>query len=296
MTVLALDVGGSTIRGVVRTAGGRVLAEQTLATGDGDLGLAALQRVARHLRDATFRQTGEGVRAVGVGVPEYVDQQGLLTSTDVLAWTRQPKDLLADIAPVVAVESDVRCAARAEQHVSPGAKDFVVVSVGTGISHAVVQHGKIVRGARGEAIGLGQLPAGDPRSGLRPTIEEVASGAGLVRQYEQRSGHAVADGAREVVGLAGRGDADALGVLHAAGEALAYAAWVLVQVLDPTRVILTGGLGSADTPMHDQMRTAYADLTRNRPGAATIQVSALGARAGLVGAEVVARRALEEGQ
>src|SRR5690625_5046521 len=147
MTVLALDVGGSTIRGAVRTADGRVLAQQTLATGNGDPGLAALHRVARHLRDITFLETGRNLRAVGVGVPEYVNRQGQLTSADVLAWTRQPKDLLADIAPIVAVESDVRCAARAEQHISSESRDFVVVSVGTGISHAVVQHGRVVCGA-----------------------------------------------------------------------------------------------------------------------------------------------------
>ncbi len=296
MTVLARGVCGSTIRGVVRTADGRVLAEQRLATGDGDPELATLHRVARHLRDVALREAGEDVRAVGVGIPEYVDPQGKLTSRDVLAWTSQPEDLLADIAPVIAVESDVRCAAWAEQRVSSEPSDFVVVSVGTGISHAVVRDGEVVRGARGEAIGLGQLPAGDPRAGLRPTIEEVASGAGLERQYRQRSGHSVDGGAREVVRLAGQGDADALDVLHDAGEALAYAAWVLVQVLDPARIVLTGGLGSADTPMHDRMRTAYADLTHNRPGAAAIQVSTLGDRAGLVGAEVVARGALKEGQ
>lgn len=293
MSILALDVGGSTIRGAVRDPAGATIATRVLASTDGDPGLARLHSVARELSDAA-RTAGSGIRAVGVGMPEYVDLQGRLTSADVLAWTEQPQVLLADIAPVVAVESDVRCAAVAELAARPDAGDMVVISVGTGLSHAVVHGGTLVRGARGEAIGLGQLLAGPSRAGEGPTVEDVASGSGLVRGYRARTGHDVADGAREIIARADGGDADALVVLREAGDVLAYAAWTAVQLLDPDRVVLTGGLGSATSPLHERMHSTYADLTRSRPGAARIEISALGDRAGLMGAELVARRALEE--
>lgn len=299
MTILALDVGGSTIRGVVRDrAGGSEIASRVLPSTDGDPGLARLHTVARELSDVA-RDAGTSLQAVGVGMPEYVDREGWLTSADVLAWHQQPQDLLADVAPVVAVEADIRCAAIAELAARPETGDAVVISVGTGISHTAIHRGQVIRGARGEAIGLGQLraapPAAEgPRTEGPRTVEDLASGAGLVRRYRERTGHDVTDGAREIIALADDGDADALMVLGVAGDVLAYAVWTAVQLLDPDRVVLTGGLGSAPSHLHDRMHSTYADLTRSRPGAARIEISALGQRAGLVGAELVARRALEE--
>lgn len=292
MTVLALDVGGSTVRGVVRDTTGRTIATEVVATGDRDPGLNTLRRIACVLRDAA-RDAGTPVDAVGVGMPEYVDQHGQLTSRDVLDWTEQPAVLLADVAPIVVVESDVRCAAEAELDARPDAGDVVVITLGTGLSHAVIRNGAVVRGARGEAIGLGQLPVGDPRLGLAPNIEDIASGAGLVRQYQRRTGQTVGDGARELLRRCEEGDVDASAVLREAGDALAYAAWVVVQLLDPDRLVLTGGLGSAPSLLPERMRTSFVDLTRSRPGAVSIEVSQLGDRAGLVGATLIARRALE---
>jgi len=297
VTVLALDVGGSTIRGLVRDAAGATIATRVVASSDGDPGLARLHAVARELRDVA-RDTGHSLRAVGAGMPEYVDRHGLLTSTDVLQWSEQPLSLLADIAPVVAVEADVRCAAMAELAARPEtgdiAGDIVVISVGTGISHTVIHDGELLRGARGEAIGLGQLLAGPSRLGEGPTVEDVASGSGLARRYRARTGHAVDDGAREIIRRANDGDTEAGVVLQEAGDALAYAAWTAVQLLDPHRLVLTGGLGSATSPLHDRMHSTYARLARGRPGAARIEVSELAEHAGIVGAELLARRALEE--
>lgn len=293
MTVLALDVGGSTIRGAVRNAAGSTLAERVVATGDHDPELNALHRVARQLRDAAH-DLGAPLRAVGVGMPEYVDPEGRLTSTDVLDWIEQPRSLLADVAPIVVVESDVRCAAHAELMGGGLVGDIVVVSIGTGISHAAVQNGRVIGGARGEAIGLGQLPAGDGRSSRRLSVEDIASGSGLARRYTERTERRIDDGARDVLRRAGAGDDEARTLVDEAGQALGYAAWVLVQILDPDRIVLTGGLGSSPSLLHDRLRSSYHGFTQDRPGAATIEISRFGDRAGLVGAEFVAWRALED--
>lgn len=292
MSVLALDVGGTTVRGAVRDAAGSTIVERVVTTGDRDPDLAALWDVATELTDAAQR-SGHQVRAVGLGMPEYVDRAGHLTSRDVLDWSVQPRRMLAEIAPIVVVESDVRCSAYAELHRAEDTDSFAVISIGTGLSHACVHEGRLVRGHRGEAIGLGQLPA-SPAAGPGRTVEDLASGSGLARRYTERTGRPLSDGAREVVQRSLAGDEAARDVLVEAGQALAYATWVLVQITDPARIVLTGGLGSSPSPLHDHLDETYREFAADRPGAPPIGISRDGDRAGLRGAELLARRALTD--
>lgn len=291
MTTLALDVGGSTIRGVVSDDSGESLTAEVIQTGDRDPRLRTLRAVAERL-SAAARKAGVPLRAIGVGMPEYVDPSGDLTSSLVLDWTEQPRSLLADLAPIVAVESDVRCAAMAEATESDN--DVVVLSVGTGIAHAAIHAGRLISGARGEAIGLGQLPVPALGGETPLRVEEVASGAGLTRRFHDRTGRSVPEGARGVVDLATRGDSVANALIEQAGHALAYAAWVAVQAFDPHRIVLTGGLGSASGPLHDVLIARYAEMTSDRPGAPPIRISRFGDRSGIIGAQIVARRTLRD--
>lgn len=285
MTVLALDIGGTTARGALMSRDGQVLARHTTPTGDRDPGLHATRRVAEHLV-AVAGDRGLTVVALGAGFPEYVDREGRLTAHEVLDWDRQPGDLLADLAPTVVVESDVRCGAVGELHRSGGTwRDFVYVSLGTGLSHTFVCDGTVHRGARGEAIALGELPVPTEADTYRTeTMESFASGTGLARRYTERTGRGVADGARSVVALASEGDRAAEEILTSAGIALGHACSQLVSLFDPEAIVLGGGLGTVAGTLRGALLAAYARATAGRPSPPPIVPSALGADAGLVGA------------
>ncbi len=285
MTVLALDIGGTKARGALMSRDGQILARHTTPTGDRDPGLHATRRVAEHLA-AVAGDRGLTVVALGAGFPEYVDRAGRLTAHEVLDWDRQPVDLLADLAPTVVVESDVRCGAVGELHRSGSTwRDFVYVSLGTGLSHTFVCDGTAHRGARGEAIALGELPVPTEGDTYRTeTMESFASGTGLARRYTERTGRGVADGARSVVALASEGDRVAEEILTSAGIALGHACSQLVSLFDPEAIVLGGGLGAVAGTLRDALLASYTRATARRPSPPPIVPSALGADAGLVGA------------
>lgn len=285
MTVVALDVGGSTVRGALVNQAGTVVAEHTLGTGDRDPGLCAARQVAERLVGVAAERE-LAVRALGAGFPEYVDRDGRLTASEVLDWEEQPMTLLADLAPVVAVESDVRCGALGELH-APGStlRDFAYISLGTGLSHTMVCDGVIRPGVRGEGIALGELPVHpDAGAGWSGSLESFASGAAIARRYADRTGASLPVGARSVVALASAGDQNAADVLTSAGSAIGYALAQLVWLLDPGVVVIGGGLGAADTLLHEAMRAQYGQLLVRRPNPPPIVTGALGATAGLLGA------------
>jgi glucokinase len=291
---LGLDVGGTKVAGGLVAADGRVVRQLMASSqvgGRRDPGLAVTRRMAEELAGAASRG-GFEVDGIGAGFPEFVDAQGRLTSRLVLDWDTQPGPLLADLAPVT-LESDVRCGAIGEAVYGRGRSlpSFVYVSAGTGISSCLVQNGRPVRGARGEAISLGELPVApdvDPDAG--GTLEQYASGDGIRSRFTARAGQPVS-GAREVLAAADLGDAAAIEIVSTAARALAAALSWLVHVLDPAAVILGGGLGHAAGLWAEVLHSETGHRLAVRPSAPPLLRGDLGPAAGIIGAAAAHRQA-----
>lgn len=286
MTVLAVDVGGTkTLVGLVG-AQGDVRAEREFST---RLGGDDLTTVCDGIRAALVEWGAAPARA-GIGFPEYVDAHGRLTSSEVLTWSRQPADAVEEVLrergavrPRVRVESDVRLGALGESHFGAGRPwdSFVYISLGTGLSSALVVDGRPWAGARGEAIALGEWPSPETDA----TLESFASGAGIERRYRERTGRVLTG--RELSAAAWDGDPVARDVLTGAGRAIGLACAQLVHLLDPAALVVGGGLGSADTPLGAALAATYAASAR-RPSPPPLLTAALGHRAGLLGAAALA--------
>jgi glucokinase len=286
--VLAVDVGGTTMRaGLVDAAGDmlRGIEEATLNTACGrDPGLRQLAGLVERL-GAQADEHRDRVHAVSLGFPEYVGGDRL-TSCDVIAWDRQPVEVLRESAGRVPVflESDVRCAALAEASVAPaGEGDLFYVSWGTGLSSTLVVNGACRAGRRGEAIALGEfdVPAAVDAT-WTANLEQFASGGGIARRYTAAEPDAEVDG-RTVAGLAEAGDPEAMAIVDSAARAVAAALRSCIAILDPGVIVLGGGIGSADGLL---VATLRADLDRllARPNPPPVRTAALGTRAGVVGA------------
>lgn len=292
--VLALDVGGTKARGALIAADGAVLHEDAVATSTRDPGLTRTASLAVRLLEHAGRRR-IAVAAIGAGFPEYVDATGQLTSREVLEWTEQPASLLRRVCAgrPVAVQSDVRCGALGEAHFRGlGADDFVFVSLGTGLSSAIVQGGVVRAGVRGEAIAFGEFPVlTDDWAG---NLETYASGTGIARRYERRVGTTASDGARDVVAAAASGDAVAAEILEGAGTALGAALSLIVAVVDPGAFVLGGGLGRAGGRLLDAASAELAKRTSRRPHPPPLQPSTAAIDPALLGAARAARELLEQ--
>ena len=221
--VLAVDVGGTSISAGMVTATGEVLwsvEATTVHTDRGrEPGLQQLAGLVRQLRQEAAASS-RTVRAVTLGFPEYVSRD-CLTSREVIAWDRQPAEVLDDDLDDVPlfVESDVRCAALAEARVAAADEHVLFyVSWGSGISSALVINGVCRAGRRGEAIALGEF---DVPAATDPTwtanLEQFASGVGIARRYAAVHPGAAPD-ARAVAERANAGDVDATAIVCSAAR------------------------------------------------------------------------------
>lgn len=312
MTVaLGLDVGGTTVAGGLVDATGEVLhrvSAPSEVAGARDPGFVVSLGVARSLLDAAAAR-GLLVHGIGVGVPEYVSADGRVTSAEVMGWDAQPAAAFGILGLPVAVHSDVRCGALAEARCGAGrgAGSFLYVSVGTGLSSALVLGGEVWPGARGEAIALGELPVSPAVApGETGSLESFAAGAAILRRFraddggpdagapapgaptdptggDRLTGGSLPDGPA-IDRAAAAGDPHAVRVVESSAHALAHGIAAAVALLDPERVVLGGGLGTSTGHWARALRHCYAALTARRPRPPALVSAALGPDAGLVGA------------
>jgi glucokinase len=263
---VGIDVGGTKIAAaLVDVESGRITESRRIPT-DAHRGSAAVLEDCLALGSALAAD--RSVAAIGVAVCELVGVDGRVRSAQTVDW--REVDLVAaftGVASAVRVESDVRAAGLAEARFGAGAeeRDFVYVSVGTGVSHCLIVDGAPRLGVRGAAIGTGA-----------PLVEQWSGGLALARS----SGHATAEGA-----LA---DPVAAAVVEDAARRLGLALAMLVNALDPGAVVVGGGLGLDDryrglavTAMREAIYDADA---RELP----VLPAALGADAAVIGAALAA--------
>jgi len=259
---LGIDIGGTKIAaGVVDAATGSVLDRRRVQTRPERGGAAVLGDCA-----ALVAELGDGRLPVGIGLCELVDLTGRPTSADTIDW-RGVDPATAIDAPRVVVESDLRAAARAEARFGrgAGASPFLFAMVGTGASACLVVDGRPYAGARGEALVLGA-----------PPVEAVASGTALARAAGlERAEDVLADPALAPL-------------VDAAATALGGALAVLANALDPSLVVLGGGLGAQRGFSERVERACQALLAYPRIPPLPVVSSTLGPDGGVVGAALVA--------
>lgn len=299
-TTLGLDVGGTKIAGgVVTFPGGKVRVRRQIATQPergGEATLGALLELATSLT-VEAQSLGLRTRGIGVGICELVSPSGEIFSANCLPWrSADVREGLCAIAPVV-IEADVRAAALAEARFGAGQafRQFVYVTVGTGIASCLVLDGEPFTGAHGATGTCASSPLphlGPPWNvGAPLTLEQIASGPALVARFNQLQGGARSS--HDVLAAAQAGNAVALEIVQSAGEVLgAMLAW-LVNVLDPEALVVGGGLGLSEGPFWESVVTGtrkniWSPAHRELP----ILRAGTGADAGVIGAATAAWKKL----
>ncbi|GAA1970904.1 ROK family protein [Nocardioides panacihumi] len=303
--LVATDAGGTTVKSAVLRPDLSVVYETRSAMLREDGPGAARDRVLAQVRDTVAwgrTHLGERPRAIGLATLGLVDEQaGTAVWSSAVGWRDVPfRRLVADEHGVpVGFGHDIRAAARAEAQAVAGepGSSLLFVALGTGIGGAVVVDGVPLAGGHGRAgeIGHVAVSVGDHAlcpCGQRGCLETVASARGITERFEMLSGRHVA--AVDIAAAALRGEPEASRIWREAIEALAEVFTVCALVVDPSAIVLGGGLAQSG----DQLLAPLRDLlaARHPFGSPPPLLPAVhGDRAALVGAGLLARDAARDG-
>jgi glucokinase len=260
-----------------------------------------------------------GVAAIGLGIPCTIDRErGIAINAVNLELADVPlRDLMSErLGLPVFIDNDANVAAIAEHRFGAGrgARNVVLLTIGTGIGGGLILEGKPYRGSTGAGAELGHVVVdidGPPCQGTCPgngCLEVVASGTALAREAELAAqeapdsalGRALAEGAvidgALVTGAALAGDETSRAVLATIGRRLGVGLAGLANIFEPDVIVLGGGVMAAGDLLAGPARDELASRALPPMNGTRVVLAELGTDAGMIGAATMAIAELSGGE
>jgi len=286
------DIGGTHVKyGLVDHDGHLVAKGRVRSPGSMDGLLAALEESWTRLK----AQAPGPVRSCGFGIAGFysIKERQILQSPNYPILDGYPllPALRRFIDVPIRLGNDANMAAYGEycHGAGRGARSLVLLTVGTGIGSGIILDGELWEGEGGFAGEVGHItvnPEGETCGcGSRGCLETEASAPRLVRNFQALTGRADVVDSRQVYLLAKSGDPAALESFRTLAYWLGIGVGVVINMLNPARVLIGGGVVSAGKllldPLTDEARRRSHRISFS---GCRISKAALGNDAGLVGA------------
>ena len=289
--VVGIDVGGQTTKLGVVDARGTVLAQTVIRIVTYSDIEPYIAELAEALNKIIKESATEGlIKGIGVGAPNGNYYTGTIENAVNLSWggtkTIQFTKLLSEAMNglPVALTNDANAAAVGEMTygAARGMKNFIMITLGTGVGSGIVINGDVVYGHDGFAGELGHVTAvrNNGRScncGKTGCLEAYASAIGMARTAREwleltdepsllRSLDNITS--KDVYEAAKEGDKLALKVFDFTGKMLGRSFADFIAFSAPEAIVLFGGLARAKEfllgPMEDAMNANVLPLWKNK--------------------------------
>jgi len=244
-TVLAVDIGGTKIA-FADIEDNKPLNRhqiQTPRTGRGEDVVGAIVKEVSQRRPSRIAVATTGIVSEGCLSALNPGTLPIENRFPLVARLRQ----LTGMTPLIV--NDAQAAAWGEYRfgAGQGCRNFIFVTVSTGVGGGLVLDGRLDVGSAGLAGHVGHMTVdGSQHScgcGRKGCLETLASGSAIARRYYEGSGQVV--GAPEIFGLAADGDELAERTIEQAAKGLAETFANIVAAVDLDAIALGGGVGLA---------------------------------------------------
>lgn len=281
--VIGLDLGGTnSVFGIVDQRG-QVLATTSIKTQSYktvedfvDAGIEVLKPIIAKVGGISQ------IKAMGIGAPNGNFYRGTIENAANLVWAHDSVVPLADMFSKrlnipVGLTNDANAAAIGEMMygVARGMKDFIMITLGTGVGSGIVVNGQMVYGSDGFAGELGHVimvRGEEGRScgcGRKGCLEAYCSATGVARTAREflqktKEPSLLRDiNPEEITSLdvsiaAGKGDKMALDIFAFTGDMLGAACADFANFSSPEAFVFFGGLTKAGDLLMNPIKAAYA--------------------------------------
>ncbi|MGI8427309.1 MAG: ROK family protein [Actinomycetota bacterium] len=308
---IGIDIGGTKLLGaVVREDGSLAARLETPTSGisSGDVLVEMIEQLQQ--------QCPYGLGAIGLAIAGFVE-----SATGKVAFAPNVREIDSDIRDQIAdrfgvsvvTENDANAAAWAEGRLGAAAeaKNFIMLTVGTGVGGGIIINGELYRGANGFAAEFGHMVVRGGEEhlcscGQAGCLEAVASGTALGRMARRKAialggsnsgnskvltlagGDAAAITGTMVGEAAQSGDHFALELLEQLGASLALGLVGLAHAFDPEMIVIGGGVAEVGELFLGPARRALASLFEGTVAPPPVVQAKLGNDAGAIGAALLA--------
>ncbi len=320
MIYLGIDLGGTTIAAGLTDINGNILETASVPTARKRGQEAIIQDIIKVSRQLIQSFKIDKVGGMGIGVPGPVDvKTGNIKACVNLGWSNVPiVDLLEKELHIPAfVGNDANLAGIAEMEAGAlkGAESGIIFTLGTGVGGGIFVHNKIIHGSRPVGTEIGHMIVGenfyDCNCGNNGCLETFCSATAIIsyakRLLEQGGTSPMLmemTGNRTdningvfIFNAAKNGDPLCTKVIDRLAHYLAIGIMNMSTATDPDIVAIGGGLSKAGDFLLNKVRKEYVSLTKYFTGIPpeNIKFAELGNDAGIVGAAMLAKQGIMEG-
>ena len=302
-----IDLGGTTAKIGLFTTSGALLEKWEVATDTSHAGEHILENLAAAVLDKMKEKSiqPEQVEGVGIGVPGPVLDSSIvpIVCANLGGWgernvSAQLSGLLDGLKVLVGNDANVAALGEIWMGAAKGAKNAVMVTLGTGVGGGVVVNGKVIDGVHGAGGEIGHITVNRHETavcgcGKRGCLEQYSSATGVVRCMkklldENPDTPCVLRGtefaAKDVFDAARNGDALAAREVDEMSDTLGMALANIASTVDPEAFLVGGGVARAGDVLFAPLNKHFQEYAFKSCRETPIKQASLGNDAGIYGA------------
>ena len=302
-----IDLGGTTAKIGLFTTSGALLEKWEVATDTSNAGEHILENLAAAILGKMNEQgiQLEQVEGVGIGVPGPVLDSSIvpIVCANLGGWgernvSAQLSGLLNGLKVLVGNDANVAALGEIWMGAAKGAKNAVMVTLGTGVGGGVVVNGKVIDGVHGAGGEIGHITVNRHETatcgcGKHGCLEQYSSATGVVRCMkklldENPDTPCVLRGtefaAKDVFDAARNGDALAAREVDEMSDTLGMALANIASTVDPEAFLVGGGVARAGDVLFAPLNKHFQEYAFKSCREIPIKQASLGNDAGIYGA------------
>lgn len=311
---IGIDVGGTNVKIAIVDGKGNIIYSNSVPT-RAEMGYEYTIKNMKETIYASLKETKltiENITGIGFGLPGQINSdEGLVRLLpNIPGWKDVPlgKIMEDEFKVKVKLDNDVRVATLGEFNfgAGQGCKNLICLTVGTGIGSGIIANGQLIRGASMSAGEIGHMilqKHNGPICGCGATgcLEAFASGPSIVKMAKEYLEGGKSTLYQELAAsgpitpflvyeAALQGDAVAKRIFTTTGEWIGLALVSVVNLLNPEKIIVGGGVGQSGNLLLDPIRKVIQERALQvSADAVEIVTAELGESAGVVGASLLVK-------
>lgn len=313
--IVGVDLGGTSIKLALLTNNGEFIDKWEVPTDKSDSGKHIPKTITIAIEEKLKQmdKTKEDIAGIGIGAPGSVRlEDGLIFAAVNLGWVNFPlKEILEKESGIpVIVDNDANIAAVGEmwKGAGNGAKDVVMVTLGTGVGGGVIVNGDVAHGISGSAGEIGHITVQLENGvlcncGKRGCLETISSATGIARIANEKLQNTTKETVLKEVSNDSPITAKDVFEAYATGDEVAeeivnhvmrYLALVLAGVgntLNPENIIIGGGVSNAGELLLKPLKKYFDEFAFTTVRDSTkLSIAKLGNDAGAIGAAYLVKK------
>lgn len=299
-----IDVGGTSVKCGLFLTNGTLVDKWEIPTRTENNGSEILPDIAKAIENK-IQERGiarDSVDGVGIGIPGPVNDKGEVPVAVNLHWgfkaVASELSALTGFPAKAANDANIAALGESWKGAAEGAKNVVLVTLGTGVGGGIIVDGKIVSGAHGAGGEVGHANVNHEETescncGNQGCLEQYTSATGIARLANEVLEKSDEDSslrkagkisAKTVLDAYKEGDKLAIRTMEKVGEILGGALSVFACVIDPESIVVGGGVSKAGQPLIDCIQKYYKKFAFQSCKETPIVLASLGNDAGIYGA------------